>query len=197
MIRWERCGSRDHYPPRADICHYRQISLNENLTLPCEKPDIEQLLDITAHPYIDDCVLTETPVGKKLIIRGHVEQTVIYVADLPCQSVHAAHFKVPFCLFEEMPSHCSMSTCDLYHPQVLVEYLSASRLGPKAITKCVFLFIWWPFRKHHSYPCKPAPQHPLSIPEPYPSSPEKKEPKCTGGDYPWCRGCDLYVKHHT
>ena len=148
-------GDQAKYPRPEVICHYKQISVDETLTIPCEKPEIEQLLEVKAHPVIDECTLITTPVGKKLLIKGHIDQQVLYVADVPCQSVHMAHFSVPFCTFEELSSTCHWSDCELFCPEVVVEYLSAHKTGPKQISKCVVLFIWWNKKEHH-HPCPPA-----------------------------------------
>lgn len=37
--------------------------------------------------------------GRKLIIEGVLKQKIVYTADLPNQSVHSAHFEVPFIAF--------------------------------------------------------------------------------------------------
>lgn len=184
----EQHGLPERYPPRDHICHYKQVSINEYLVVPCVKPPIEQLLEVKVHPVVDECVIIETPVGKKLVIKGYVEQKIIYVADVPCQSVHAAHFTIPFCHFEEISSSCIWSTCDLNKPNVLVEYVCAQKTGPKEIAKCVILFIWWPKKSHHLPPCPPP------VP-PCPPSP------CSTGEsgthhhhnyVPVCKNCSMY-----
>lgn len=174
-------GDPIKYPRPELICHHKQISVEENLTIPSEKPEIEQLLDVKAYPVIDECTLITTPVGKKLVIKGHIHQQVLYVADVPCQSVHAAHFSVPFCTFEEMPSSCSWNNCEISSPGVLIEYLSAKKTGPKQITKCVVLFIWWYKKDHHPHPCPPEP-----CPPPHPC------PSHSSSHHPGCKQCSMF-----
>ena len=41
--------------------------------------------------------------GWKLIIEGVLDHKIEYVADLPEQSVHSAHFRVPFSTFIILP----------------------------------------------------------------------------------------------
>lgn len=165
------------YPHRDHICHYKQISVNETLTVPYVKPEIEQILEVIAHPFIDECTLIETPVGKKLVVKGHIEQKIIYVADVPCQSVHAAHFTVPFCTFEEVPSSCTWSNCEISCPGVIIEYLTAHKIGPKEVAKCVVLFVWWYKKGHHPNPCPPQP-YPCPGPPPQPCPPQPQPNPC-------------------
>lgn len=174
----ERHGDPAHYPPQDHICHYKQISVNESLVIPCVKPEIEQLLEVIAHPYIDECTMIQTPVGKKLVIKGHIEQKIVYVADIPCQSVHAAHFTIPFCAFEEVPSTCTWSNCEIANPGVIIEYLNAHKTGPKEIAKCVILFVWWYKKGHHPHPCPPHPHPypPHPCPPPHPPCPPPHPP---------------------
>lgn len=57
-----------------------------DMTVPAQKPDIEQVIDV----YVKDvCIKTVDVIPNKVIIRGELEVKVMYVADLPNQPVHA------------------------------------------------------------------------------------------------------------
>jgi len=85
-----------------DPIYFTQISIPETLTIPCEKPDMEQLVSVTVEAEIIALHLIDTPCiksyegqllsGKKLIMELRLIEKIIYVADEPTQPVHAAHF---------------------------------------------------------------------------------------------------------
>lgn len=93
---------------------FKQLSKEENLTIPSQKPDMEEILnvlveiDITSTRVIRTIVGTseggQTLTGYKLIVEGKLNEKVEYIADECEQSVHAAHFKVPFSTFIVLPS---------------------------------------------------------------------------------------------
>lgn len=188
----EQYGNPAHYPQKEKICHYKQISIHENLLIPAVKPEIEQILEVIARPFIDECNIIDTPVGKKQVIRGHIYQTIIYVADVPCQSVHAAHFDIPFCDFEELPCTSTWSHCELSNPGVVIEYLSARKIGPKEISKCVILFVWWHKKGYHPHPYPPP--HPCPPPCPQPNPCPPCGPQSDDDKHSWmgCQNCKFY-----
>ena len=83
--------------------YFSEFSVAETLTIPEQKPDMEQLESVTVEPKIVSIRLIDTPCiksyegqllsGKKLIIELNLIEKVIYVADEPTQSTHAAHFE--------------------------------------------------------------------------------------------------------
>lgn len=86
--------------------YFTQISIPETLTIPEQKPDMEQLVSVTVKPEIVAFHLINTPCmksyegqllsGKKLIIELNLREIINYVADKPSQSTHAAHFEKTF-----------------------------------------------------------------------------------------------------
>lgn len=87
--------------PQAPL-YFTQISIPEILTIPDQKPDMEQLVSVTVKAEIVAFNLIDTPCiksyegqllsGKKLIIELNLKEIITYVADKPNQSNHAAHF---------------------------------------------------------------------------------------------------------
>lgn len=83
--------------------YFAQISIPEILTIPDQKPDMEQLISVTVDAEILAFHLIDTPCvksyegqllsGKKLIIELNLKEIITYVADKPSQSTHAAHFE--------------------------------------------------------------------------------------------------------
>ena len=82
--------------------YFTQFSIPETLTIPEQKPDMEQLVSVTVKPEIVAFHLIDTPCiksyegqllsGKKLIIELNLKEIITYVADKPNQSTHAAHY---------------------------------------------------------------------------------------------------------
>lgn len=86
--------------------YFTQISIPEILTIPEQKPDMEQLVSVSTKAEIAAYHLIDTPCiksyegqllsGKKLIIELNLKEIITYVADKPNQSTHAAHFEKTF-----------------------------------------------------------------------------------------------------
>ncbi|MFA9422062.1 MAG: DUF3794 domain-containing protein [Sedimentibacter sp.] len=76
-----------------------QICETDILCIPEQKPSIESILQVKADIHICSHEIICTCVGEKLVIEGVKHISIMYVADVPCQSVHSAHFDIPFCMF--------------------------------------------------------------------------------------------------
>ena len=97
---------------------FKQLILQAELCLPCQKPDIEDILGQRVSVCIKDTYLIDTPVatsyegqnltGYKLMVYGEIKLTMEYKA-CGCKScdgsngVHAAHFEFPFSTFIIVP----------------------------------------------------------------------------------------------
>lgn len=84
--------------------YFTEVTIPETVKIPCEKPDMEQLISVMVDAQIISTKVAATPVdvtspegqhlsGCKLIVELKLRQKVKYVADEPTQSVHAAHFE--------------------------------------------------------------------------------------------------------
>lgn len=103
-----------------NISTFKQISVDEYLRIPQEKPDIECINNITAEVDIVGSHVIITPndrsnesqrlSGYKLIIHGILDQIIEYTALVPEQSVHSAHYKVPFSTFIILPETFSVGS---------------------------------------------------------------------------------------
>lgn len=134
---------------------WTQIFIPEVLCVPYEKPDIEELMSVTARVEIISQRVVKTPMdntvasitnqedtnltGKKLIIEGILRQKVIYTADLPQQSVHSAHFDVPFSTFIIIPQNIPLAAKFLIEP--CIEDIYITSCNKRQIFKNVTLFI--------------------------------------------------------
>lgn len=83
--------------------YFKQMAIHEVVTIPEQKPDMEQLVSVSVEAEILAPKIIETPCiksyegqllsGRKLILEVKLKQKITYVADEPTQSVHAAHFE--------------------------------------------------------------------------------------------------------
>ncbi|MCT4618907.1 MAG: DUF3794 domain-containing protein [Marinisporobacter sp.] len=92
--------------------NWTEISIPEVLAIPPQKPDIETIDKVFVKVKIISKRVVETPdsaggdnaegtqlTGRKLIIEGILKQKVVYTANVPRQTVHSAHFDIPFSAF--------------------------------------------------------------------------------------------------
>lgn len=96
----ELIGIADSLPENP--MYFKEIAIPETVTIPCQKPDIEQLLSAMVDPEIISVRLVETAKaisdegqnlsGCKLVVELRLKQKIKYVADEPTQSVHVAEF---------------------------------------------------------------------------------------------------------
>jgi spore morphogenesis protein SipL len=99
---------------------WTQISIPENLLLPEEKPDIEEINSVNVNVQIIRRKVITTPdsststlngenregkklTGRKLIIEGLLCQTVTYIAANDEQTVNSVQFSIPFSAFIVVP----------------------------------------------------------------------------------------------
>lgn len=76
-----------------------QAVVREQLTVPEAKPPVVSIID-----YVAQISITSTTVlPNKVIVNGVISLRVIYEARTPYQTVHVAHFTIPFERFVEIP----------------------------------------------------------------------------------------------
>ena len=148
----EFSGLADQFPVAP--VNFKQLSVQETLTIPVAKPDVEQIVSVSAEIVITNTRVVKTPgttttpaisfegqilTGYKLIVEGVVCQKVEYVADEPTQSVHAAHFNVPFSSFIILPADFVIGT-----PITVTGYIEdifVELLGKRTIFKNVTVLL--------------------------------------------------------
>ena len=93
--------------------YFKEELLDDVLVVPSQKPDMERILDIVAWAEVEDYKLIETEVGyshegqrltgKKLVTEIKIKEKLTYVADVPEQSGHAAHYEKLKSIFVILP----------------------------------------------------------------------------------------------
>ena len=136
---------------------FTQLKVPETVTIPEQKPDIEQIVQVLVEGKITNLRLIETPVGEseegqslsgeKLVIEGKVHQKIVYVADVEggTQPVHSAEFEIPFSTFIVVPE-CYVGTVqpgkeDNINVQVCIEDVFIEEVNPRQVIKSSLLFI--------------------------------------------------------
>ncbi|EJO5349531.1 hypothetical protein NRP93_003711 [Clostridium botulinum] len=97
----EYIGIADTLPTNPK--YFKELTVQEDLVIPMQKPDIEQLVGVIVEAEVISTRLVETKKGVsdegqnlsgcKLIIGLKLHEKVKYVADEPTQSVHVAEYE--------------------------------------------------------------------------------------------------------
>lgn len=154
------------FPQTCDIFCSTQFTVDECIELPDYKPNMLKIIDVKATPELDSYKLIDSPTGKKVFIKGHLEQEILYTVDSLCQPVHVLLNVTPFCTFIALKDGCvnEYEKLEAYRPKMLVEYLEAERVSCRSIRKCVLLFIWYPWAIFSvSMPAQPYTCRPKTI----------------------------------
>jgi hypothetical protein len=127
----------------------KEFNVAELLDLPPAKPNIELILKINAELVILSTKVIKTPIGQavdkqtltgwKVIVEGELRQVIQYVADERCQSIHGAHFNMPFSTFIVLPPDFEENQCvtvDGY-----IEDMYAELIGTRQIFKNITLLL--------------------------------------------------------
>lgn len=137
--------------------YFKEEAICEVLTIPCQKPDMERILDIVVWAEIENLRLVETEVGisvegqklsgYKLVVEVRLKEKVTYVADEPTQTVHAAHYETLKSMFIIMPDKigdkplCNLVKSDRITVIPHVEDVSFRMIDCRTIHKCVMIFL--------------------------------------------------------
>jgi hypothetical protein len=97
--------------------YWMQLNVNERLVIPYQKPNIEEINSVSVNVNIMRKKVIVTPnsngvenlegkllTGRKLIVEGQLCQKVVYTACESEQSVHSAHFYIPFSAYIVVPT---------------------------------------------------------------------------------------------
>ncbi len=154
--------------------YWKQMYISETLLIPHMKPDVETInsVDVSANIIckhvistprsFDDSGATPVPMpnlegklltGRKLIVEGQLCQKVVYTAALEEQSVHSAHFYVPFSSFIVVPrdivftnadgTQTTVDACSVkFEVNVCIEDVSICVLDNRKILKQVTLMLY-------------------------------------------------------
>ncbi|MCC0707801.1 MULTISPECIES: DUF3794 domain-containing protein [unclassified Clostridioides] len=89
----------EDYPDNKCMKYYKEFIEDDILCVPTQKPDIECINEVSVKICIEDKEIINTILGPKLVIKGFKNIKVIYTGDNCQQSLHSAHWSIPFCQF--------------------------------------------------------------------------------------------------
>ena len=137
--------------------YFKEELIDDILVIPPQKPDAERILDIVAWAEVEDYKLIETEMGyshegqrlagRKLVTEIRIKEKLTYVADVPEQSGHAAHYEKLKSIFVVLPEMIGdRYTCDLIRAnriQIIpyVEDVCYRQLNEREIHRCLMLFV--------------------------------------------------------
>lgn len=144
----EGIGVSKNLPP--PLLYFTQLSVSEIIKIPESKPDMEQLLSITADIKVISLKIANTPhstsnegqnlSGKKLVIELLIIQKIKYVANDPTQSVHVVHFEKIVSTFVVIPKKYCNKPVELIlkRNQIEVTFYIEDILGRMIDKKTIF-----------------------------------------------------------
>ncbi|WAM31398.1 DUF3794 domain-containing protein [Caldicellulosiruptor naganoensis] len=103
FISIEGVANVSEFPTFTTLDRYNQFEVEEQVTIPAEKPEMEQIISVMVEASIKNYYAIATPTGLKVIIEGELKQKITYVANKPTQSIHSAMFITGFCNFIDIP----------------------------------------------------------------------------------------------
>lgn len=168
------CDPADTTAVISKTPYWKQMHVTETLQIPAQKPDMEQInsVDVAVNILRAEAIQTPrsyedtdgTPVplpnlegrllsGRKLIVEGQLCQKVVYTALEPEQSLHSAHFYVPFSSFIVVPEQITFvdsngntvvedSTEVTFEVNACVEDVTVCALDERSILKQVTLMLY-------------------------------------------------------
>jgi len=129
--------SLSSYPKWIHASDSKQFYETDTLRIADQKPAIEGIMEVCVNVKVCSHKIICTPVGKKLLIQGVKCIKIIYVADKPCQSVHTAHFEIPF--YEFIVLGCGKyEVCDIF---AAIEDIQIRPVDCKCFSVSVLIFL--------------------------------------------------------
>ncbi|HAU32373.1 MAG: hypothetical protein XD78_1772 [Desulfotomaculum sp. 46_296] len=135
-------------PAPGDVVSYHtQIPLSGLLEIPLQKPPKEQIFNTTHEIDITKytALTVKKPPGKKVLVAGKIMAGIEYIAKVPDQKVHFAHWDIPF---QALIKNDNGSLLDLafnldeYIAHVCVEHEEYMQIDERTISMEIVLLIW-------------------------------------------------------
>lgn len=131
----------------SEASYYTQVQLNGQLEIPPYKPPMEELFNTRHDIDITKCavITVKRPAGKKVLIVGRVTVGAEYIADVPDQTVHFAHWQLSFQALLMNPDG-TLLPIDFdpskYIAHVCVEHEDYAQVDDRHISKELVLLVW-------------------------------------------------------
>ena len=162
------CNPMDITNVISQYPYWIQMNVPETLNIPEQKPDMEQINSVNITVDIIRAEVIKVPIspvdkngeyipnlegkvstGRKLIIEGQLCQKVVYTANEAKQSVHSAHFYVPFSSYIVVPNEIEFNTNNIvdslnvnFQVNACIEDVAVKMLDERTILKQVTLLLY-------------------------------------------------------
>lgn len=165
------CAPQDITEVISNAPYWMQMYIPETLSIPPQKPDMEEITSLDISVDILRAEVIKTPIsynaqnvvtpnlegkiltGRKLIIEGQLCQKVEYTAADEVQSIHSAHFYVPFSSYIVVPKEITVTkpngtttttdSLDIhYSVNTCIEDVSICQIDARNILKQVTLLLY-------------------------------------------------------
>ncbi|MFA4886264.1 MAG: DUF3794 domain-containing protein [Desulfotomaculaceae bacterium] len=113
-----------------------QVLINGDLEIPCHKPPAEQIILAIVEPVVDRVIVIEN----KVIVRGHLDIRIEYVADVnDCsQPVHFVHYAIQYNCLIDYPC---LKDCTEVRVFPEIEYKEFCLVDKRTISKLIVVKI--------------------------------------------------------
>lgn len=109
------CSNKSSTRLGIDLSTFKQITINENLSISPFKPAIHEINELDVELIIDDYYEVKTPkgissdgqilTGNKLIIKGSIQVVLQYIAEDEDEKICIEIYKIPFSTFIILPEN--------------------------------------------------------------------------------------------
>lgn len=137
----------NEYPKLSSHCPNIEICETDQLCLPCQKLNMESILQVFVNISVKSLKMICTPIGNKLVVDAIKHIKLMYVAEDSCQTVHSAHFDVPFC-FYILLNELTDEVIDVY---TAIEHISVYQLDCRCFVISLIIFACPEIKKKHKY----------------------------------------------
>lgn len=137
----EYFGLARSLPQLSSKCSYKQLAVQQELTIPETKPDIEKIVRISEEISInssriakalkDAAGISKILTANKLIVEGDIVQKIEYIAEIPLKPVSIAYLNIPFNLSIALHENYDLDTQVIARGYILdssVELLSKRKI---------------------------------------------------------------------
>lgn len=142
----EYFGDKTLFPQPGHILAFNQFIVEKCIEIPRDKPNMARIVDVKPLAEIDVYQFIDSPQVKKVFIRGHIEQEILYIADIPCQVVYGFQAAYSFCTFIDL-HECGIadfSQLESLKPKILIEFMETFKTCSRSVSQCTILFVWYP-----------------------------------------------------
>lgn len=150
-----------------EVDYYTQVLINGEIKIPIMKPNLEKIINVTRKIFLERVVPIPVKLddgciaGCKVLIRGIIRLGIEYSADVPEQTVHFAHFDIPFDGLiggDACQPVIPVEDCDLRKFTICsyIEHIDAVKIDQRTIEETIVLLLWLKHKNMMIDDCNPS-----------------------------------------